>query len=410
MLDFIPNPDGNEFLLVVNGNPIQRGKGRGYKINDVMVAFIDDAAIYEEVANMKVDQALMNCYRIQLSYPYHIDDYFEELLLSVIVVSKDVSGHITFRFDFNYDVDNWRYPWKMAEHTEEFQRQLFFDDLTEYSWNQAPFWDLDSDSESFTTIDAVASITIVADDLFLFGSDAIERGLIVEVPSLEYIIDKCVDSINEANNRTIVKLSANAYKNALVVPFNFPNEVKVACEQYLLYFAQFLHDIGIEATAEITERAGQVLFSVTPKDKEDALDTIREALDIYLRLPTAPSANNVTDMMNADVTIQRLSVNIQHLQGQWMLAHATIQMQAAMIEAKEERLRHMELSRLLTSGQVIIDSKVETEKSPDDDRETVIPGVLDVKPLDVFGAADVKLPEIMRRLKAWVAQQKRKQG
>ena len=48
--------------------------------------------------------------------------------------------------------------------------------------------------------------------------------------------------------------------------FEFPDAVRVPCEQYLLYFAQFLRDLGVEASSELRHEVGMVLFSVTPTD------------------------------------------------------------------------------------------------------------------------------------------------
>jgi len=41
----------------------------------------------------------------------------------------------------------------------------------------------------------------------------------------------------------------------------------------LIYFAQFLADLGIDATTELKETAADVLFTVTPKDGSEALDS-----------------------------------------------------------------------------------------------------------------------------------------
>ena len=48
-------------------------------------------------------------------------------------------------------------------------------------------------------------------------------------------------------------LTASTPKEALVTLFRFAPEVKTACEQYLLYFVQFLEDIGISATVDLQE-------------------------------------------------------------------------------------------------------------------------------------------------------------
>jgi hypothetical protein len=59
-------------------------------------------------------------------------------------------------------------------------------------------------------------------------------------------------------------------------------------EQYLLYFVQFLEDLGIHATADLQEQARGVLLTVTPQDGREALERIREALDVYLQIPRSP--------------------------------------------------------------------------------------------------------------------------
>jgi hypothetical protein len=50
--------------------------------------------------------------------------------------------------------------------------------------------------------------------------------------------------------------------------FQFPEETKTACTQYLQYFYEFLKDVGIKAKVAVTEQdSGGVLFSVAPEDK-----------------------------------------------------------------------------------------------------------------------------------------------
>ena len=46
-------------------------------------------------------------------------------------------------------------------------------------------------------------------------------------------------------------------RDNLVTLFSFPEGFKVACKQYLMYFAQFLFDLGVEADTEIKEEGRQ---------------------------------------------------------------------------------------------------------------------------------------------------------
>src|SRR5262249_33772920 len=96
------------------------------------------------------------------------------------------------------------------------------------------------------------------------------------------VVEKLQEVCNIIYHETILALSENT--NSVEVVLDFPPDIKVSCEQYLLYFVQFLKDLGVDAEAELKHNAGQVLFSVIPANKDEALDKIRDALDIYLLL------------------------------------------------------------------------------------------------------------------------------
>lgn len=99
--------------------------------------------------------------------------------------------------------------------------------------------------------------------------------------------------------------------NTIVCFFNFPLRIQIQCEQYLLYFAQFLQDIGINATSNLKEKVGKVLFSVTPTDDIEGLDKIRKALAVYLSLPSSPVIYN--DSFQSMQLKQQVE-NLQHSQ------------------------------------------------------------------------------------------------
>ena len=110
----------------------------------------------------------------------------------------------------------------------------------------------------------------------------------------------------------ITKASTDIIDVSLKAFFKFPEEIKVSCEQYLLYFTKFLLDLGINATQNLEEEeAGKVLFSLTPTDDIEALDKIREALAVYLNLPSSPI---VYDDSFAAMRLQQQLANLEHAQ------------------------------------------------------------------------------------------------
>ena len=136
---------------------------------------------------------------------------------------------------------------------------------------------------------------------------------------------------------TKIKFLENHKPNILSV-FNFPAEIKISCEQYLLYFAQFLQDLGINATSNLKEEAGKVLFSVTPTDDVEALDKIREALAVYLNLPASPI---VYDDSFAAMRLQQQIENLQHSQ---RMAVRELQFNEKLLIAQSDMIREKNIT------------------------------------------------------------------
>jgi hypothetical protein len=172
--------------------------------------------------------------------------------------------------------------------------------------------------------------------------------------------------------------------DAVIVEFRFPQVIKVACEQYLLYFAEFLADLGIAASAELREQAGVVIFAVTPTNSREALIHIREALNVYLQLSTAEVADE-----SFDVASQKLASNIYHLRSQIALARAVIQTQQATIHAQEATIdlqRQFLVPERMTAG---------NQSVP---REEFFGGTVALTKYEGKGF-EVNLPGIFQRLK-----------
>lgn len=129
--------------------------------------------------------------------------------------------------------------------------------------------------------------------------------------SIEEYISPYLKEVEGICSKVLYELSHRIRENVIFQTFNFPEELKMPCEQYLLYFAQFLRDLGINATSSLKEEAGKVLFSVTPTDDIEALDKIREALAVYLNLPASPI---VYDESFAAMRLQQQVENLQHSQ------------------------------------------------------------------------------------------------
>ena|ERR1041385_2210085 len=172
--------------------------------------------------------------------------------------------------------------------------------------------------------------------------------------------------------------------------FDFPEHVRVPCEQYLLYFGQFLRDLGVEANTALTPEAGKVLFSVTPADERNALDKIRVALDLYLHLPSSP----VSDTTNESIEVQRLEAAILRLKSDLKLAAAELQAKDTTIQAQQLIIS---VQKGLLSGEVLVDSLKDVTPKPED-HEYVIDGLVALGTLEAKGVK-LNLGELFRKLK-----------
>ncbi|RYY43067.1 MAG: hypothetical protein EOO06_20245 [Chitinophagaceae bacterium] len=200
----------------------------------------------------------------------------------------------------------------------------------------------------------------------------IDSQIEVILVKLQQIILEAIELVNPEHSDNIVLES-----------FDFPVEIKTACKQYLIYFAQFLSDIGIDADTEIKEEANKTLFKVIPRDRGESLDRVKEALNIYLSVPTNPNFEKEASSQ-LDVSTMQLAANVMHLKSQVMMAQSTIQMKDATIEA-------LQLSNY-TYRQMLDD--VDKKQAGED----VIPGIVKIKRYEGKGFS-VDLAELFRRMK-----------
>lgn len=218
------------------------------------------------------------------------------------------------------------------------------------------------------------------------------------------IIDDLIAFLRDVHEATERGLTSNLNRGSLVTFFDFPPAVKVACEQYLQYFIQFLDDLGIEADSQITSDAGRVMFSVTPRSGEEALASIQEALKVYLEIPQHPANSSGFDV-NADVAVMQLRANAMHLQSQLMLAQSVHQLDQATIRAKTETINAiaMQLS-VYQSGQLVQRTSPDVPRiaapvaSSKPDSEPLLGQSVKVTVLKIKGL-EIDLPSILRSLK-----------
>lgn len=283
-------------------------------------------------------------------------------LFHLIKIERLSSEAYRLRVALGVSSDDWKMPWSTSQYRTEFLRIV---------------------GESET------QVKVEKDDGRIY-----QLSIPVDHPTniIEDEISRYGSTFQAIHEQVEASLKADLSAHSVLMFFDFPDEVKVPCEQYLLYFAKFLKDLGVEAETALTNEAGQVLFTVTPNDETQALDSIRSALDVYLRLPSSP----IADTTNESIAVQRLEANILRLRGDLRLAAAELQAKNTTIEA--QRLI-IDVTNAMISGEILVGSvKDVTPKS--EDKEELIDGLVALSTYKNKGV-EIYLGEVVRRLKKW---------
>jgi hypothetical protein len=285
----------------------------------------------------------------------------------------EIGAPVRLSFVFVFRVHVWKRPWSMGEMRDAARTTLLEGNIEGLEWNTAQR-PMPSSITNFTV--DVSSID--------------ERATIGE------LLDTWSPRVSELVSQVERELATRARPDSLVALFDFPVEVRTPCEQYLLYFVEFLRDVGVEAQADVTHDAGRVLFSVTPQTGAQALDRIREALEAYLELPAAGDLGDLTSF-GTNPRVQQLVANIQHLKGQLYIASAALQLKDATIAQLSDSRGSG--THLALTGEVVQTSlKAIDAPGRSDDVEEVIPGLVKLSEFKAKGVS-INLAELYRRLR-----------
>jgi hypothetical protein len=301
---------------------------------------------------------------LTLFYPLESNDYIDEI---EIVRNSDHYDDMELHFNFYWDFEKWKKPYSIEE----------FAEVMEFTASQHR----DQNVRWVQQDEVISNGCHITCDTF-----SKERTILS-------VVDQHIPIIEEIYQNANKFLMEKTREGSLVSLFQFPEHVRVACEQYLLYFAEFLKDIGINAMTDISHEASQVIFSVTPETSEIALTKIREALNIYLQLPINSSNLNYVNM-SVGPREQQLLANIQHLNGQLMLSNALVQAQQEIID--NQRITMDQQHRIIDSS--ILQQSLLKDSNSKEDKEKILGGTVSLTKYKGKGY-EINTPGIYRWIK-----------
>lgn len=355
-VEYAKHEDDQTYYLVVNDIPYYQSR---YNDRTYRSAYINEIELGELLASHSskelsefFDSLNMGGYDFD-AWPLGVDISFS------FKKTYKSSDYPNFNVELNVDTEDWASGWSIKSFSEALK--IIIKDRVN---KNVRYFQLDDDfvSNGF-------GIAVAINDLDTPIGTLIDNAF----PEFESII-------NDAN----LYLASVVDNQSVISFFNFPDSIKGPCQQYLMYFAQFLKDLGIEAETEIKEQAHSTLFKITPNNKDEALDKIKDALEIYTNTP-ALNDLQFQCMNNGDIAFMQLQANVMHLKSQIMLNNAALQMKDATIEALQ--LSNYQLKAIVAES----NEKLKQE-------EEIIPGIMSIKKYDGEWFS-LNLPEMLNRLK-----------
>jgi hypothetical protein len=271
MLEIIKVRDGNEgYALKINGK-IYKDRKEIYiskrSRKESVFVWVHNQEISKQIVQEPFTSMPTGILILEFSFPDINPN--ENIKIKDIIIERLSNNKLSFflKFRFTFDLENWKNMWSIPEYSKGMEDVIS-------SYNEMNIkWEVEEEGNP------------------LNGCNLVFR---VQNPKIKIdnFIRNNITLIPRIHDRAVMILLSHVNPNTLISFFKFPDSIQIPCEQYLLYFVKFLHDIGIEASADIKHEAGKVLFSVTPVNEKDALETIYQALKLYLQLPENPIIEN----------------------------------------------------------------------------------------------------------------------
>jgi hypothetical protein len=315
---------------------------------------------YERLAQYSVADIKKEFAEMSMFVPWPGKGEGEYLQLKCIFTDPSSEKTPPFcQVSLRFQLEEWSMPWSAKQYFMELQYQIrFLDEPAIEYWEEYPSW----------TIGEVGLICHLVDDRDLHSM-------------INHITHELIPKLDALTTEALLSKTP---EHVITTGFRFPKETETYCKQYLIYFAQFLADLGIEADTEVRSEINQTLFTVIPKDKNQSLGQIKDALAAYLKAPELEDFQMQTTGNN--VAALQWQANVMHLKSQ-------LQLTQAVIETKDATIKYLQLSNYQ------LQQIVGTEGSPKDSEE-IIPGIVSVKDQDLEGSGfTLHIPELIRRLK-----------
>src|ERR1700741_583578 len=237
--------DRDEYYLAVNGIADRQSfvsdKGFDY-------AYLYNVEVIDILTSLSFNE--LGTYIPQINYSLDVDWWESWLTIEIVCIKgyEEKTPCINVNLQLQ-DWEHWSKPWSMSGLANQFKKNI-----NELKNKKIKYWQ--EDKESILNGFGVK---------YLPSKDS----LIIQTE-----LDGLLNIIMEVAKKTEIDLISSVHEDSVLTYFQFPEEIKTACKQYLVYFTQFIADIGITVDTELKEELNYTLFKITPENKDESLGKI----------------------------------------------------------------------------------------------------------------------------------------
>jgi hypothetical protein len=169
---------------------------------------------------------------------------------------------------------------------------------------------------------------------------------------LEKGISDSIKKAKEVYQTLVIKFTKDTSTDIFVRVFEFPEGYEDICSQYLVWFGEFLRNLGISANVSTENNNNQTTIIVSPNQANELTDKIEGLFYQYLSLPYAeyiPTTKNNLSIEDK-YKYQMLSNQLESFKSQIQMKDSIIEMKEATISGLKESVENKDRELLLISS------------------------------------------------------------
>ncbi len=203
-------------------------------------------------------------------------------------------------------------------------------------------------------------------------------------------------NLKEKYKDTLVVSNVIVDKEGVKASFEFPKHLRTACEQYLMYFGEFLKDLGTSADVTVRKKGQETLFSVIPEKQEKALEKIKDALSFYIGLTIVPEDEihiEQTEDLRQQISLSRLKAEYHDLKKKIESNDAE---NAALQIAVNALQDNVKMSKEALSAVILLSFKSIEKQGKKEDSEKFLEDAIKLTKLRLPGV-EIDLPKVVEQ-------------